>query len=197
MQVSGRAIIFVVLVVALAMSAGAWWSRYNESRQAAKVWGSQSARLLVNAPAVELIRLGDRRGSEVGGAEIIAGREATEVRQLSGKPGLVHLRAVFTQDSNFDWASLVRPAPAEALERPWAYALRFIEGDARLTVLLDGAFSALMKLERPGEPAATVDFDHAKPVGAAIRSYLTDVGVLGEPDAATQPAPDGAAADPR
>ena len=54
--------------------------------------------------------------------------------------------------------------------------------------MLDGAFSGLMKLERPGEPAATVDFNPAKPVGAAIRSYLADVGALGEPDAAAQPA---------
>ncbi|MCC6491988.1 MAG: hypothetical protein IT424_03095 [Pirellulales bacterium] len=173
MQISGRLVIVVTLGVALAMAGGAWLYQFQLSRQAARFWGGPAARLIVASPTVELLELADDGAATQQAAELVAGRAVVGRQDLSSQPGLIHLRHVFTQDSNFDW----RPRREEAGESRWAYALRFSDGPQALVVLLSRQFDRLGKLQGDGRHVAVLD--SSRPAGA-ITKYLSDLGVLQE-----------------
>lgn len=176
MQISGRLIIAVVLSLAVAMSGGAWLYQYSYSRQAAAFWGSEAAQLIVKSPQLDLLELApagsDRDAGPVDG-ERIAGQPIVAEHDLSGKPGLIHLRHVFTQDSNFDW-NAKRREPASG-SRDWGYALRFADGDHRQIVLLDHDFKLLGK---PSADGQQVDLIPCPRLASSLVRYLTDVGTL-------------------
>lgn len=179
MQISGRLIIAVVLSLAVAMSGGAWLYQYSYSRHAAAFWGAPAARLLVKSPQLALLELapagsGDKpTGDEPLERELIVGQPVAAEHDLSAKPGLIHLRHVFTQDSNFDWDAQ-RREPATG-SRDWGYALRFTEDDQQLTVLLDRDFKLLGKLSPDGRQ---VDLLPCPRLATPLVRYLTDVGAL-------------------
>ena len=176
MQISGRLVIAVVLILAVAMSGGAWLYQYSYSRQAAAFWGAPAARLLVKSPQLDLLTLspaGGDQDDQPGERELIAGQPVAAAHDLSAKPGLIHLRHVFTQDSNFDWAAQSRE-PATG-SRDWGYALRFAEGGQQLTVLLDEDFKVLGRLTDDGQQ---VDLLPCPRLAEPVARYLTDVGAL-------------------
>jgi hypothetical protein len=172
MQVSGRVIIVAVLALALAMAGGAWWYQYQGSRRAAAFWGREAATLLIASPTVEFLELGQSVDT-VGEAPTVAGRAIAATHPLRDKPGLIHLRYVFTQDVNFPWEARRREA-IEA-DQDWAYALRFAERDRALVILLRSDFQEIGKLEGDGKH---VDVLPSSRPAAAIKKYLTAIGVL-------------------
>lgn len=175
MQVSGRIAILAAIGFAVAMTGGAWWYQYRASRQAAAFWGTRDATLLVRSDHVALVELGDRL-AENQAEETVAGRSMAASHDLSGQPGLVHLRHAFTQDANVEWDGR-RTAPAGE-SGPWAYALVFSTGGERLVVLLSEQLDALGRLrESPGHDAA-VDVVPCPRLAGPVRKYLTDVGAL-------------------
>jgi hypothetical protein len=161
-------IILVTVGLGVAMAGGAWWYRWQQSRRAAAFWGEEVG-LLTNAPNVEFVKFGGD------GEEKIAGRPVENSIDLSQKPGLIHLRFVFAEDVNFEWDKQRRETVGDAA--PWAYALRFSEGDRQLVVLFPAEFDLLGKLEGDGEHLHVVPIPRA---AAAIRKYLTDIGAIGE-----------------
>jgi hypothetical protein len=169
MQISGRIIILTAFAVALALSGGAWWYQYESSNRAAAYWGPTGARLLVKAPRVEFLELG-QPGEAAKGASL-AGRPVVAEHDLSDKQGLVHLRFVFTQDAYYLWDGR-RHEPVNDGQR-WAYALRFAEGDQTLEVLLASNFKQIGRLE-----GDHVDALPSPRIAASVMKYLTDVGVL-------------------
>jgi hypothetical protein len=171
MQVSGRIIILSAFAIAVALAGGAWWYHYQGSQRAAEFWGGPAARQLVKSPRLELLELGEL--AEAGEAKrTVAGRAVLAEHDLSDQPGLVHLRFIFTQDAHFEWAGRKR-VPLDA-ELDWAYALRFVEGEQELIVLLRRDFEQIGKLE--GEH---IDVLPSPRIAAPVMQYLSrDIGVL-------------------
>ena len=176
MQISGRLIIAIVLILAVAMSGGAWLYQYGYSRHAAAFWGAPAARLIIKSPRLDLMELGPAGADsdqEDGEKERIAGQLVATKHDLSSKPGLIHLRHVFTQDSNFDWAAQRREPAAGS--RDWGYALCFADGDQQLLVLLDRDFKLAGRLSADGQQ---VDLLPCPRLATPLIRYLTDVGAL-------------------
>jgi len=170
MQVSGRIVILATFGIAVALSGGAWWYHYQTTRRAAEFWGATGAHLLVKAAQLELLELGQRTADGDDGP-MLAGRTVVAEHDLSRKPGLVHLRFVFTQDANFLWEKR-RREPVDAAP-DWAYALRFTEGEQVLVVLLRRDFQRVGKLA-----GKQVEVLPSPRIERSVRQYLTDVGVL-------------------
>jgi hypothetical protein len=177
-QISGRVIILTIFGIGLTLSAGAWWYHYIGARQAAAFWGSPAGRLIVRGPEVTFYELGElavEDASEESADEAtrkrIAGRIVESKIDLSGKPGLIHLRHVFTQDSNFQWEGRTRePVGAES---DWAYAVRFGEGDLETLVLFRRDFERIGNLD--GEEVDTLP---APRIAKPVTQYLKDIGAL-------------------
>ncbi len=169
-QISGRVIILTIFGIGLALSGGAWWYHYLGARQAAAFWGSPAGRLIVRGPEVTFFHLGELAEEKPAG-ERIAGRVVEREVDLTGKQGLVHLRHVFTQDSNFQWEGRTRE-PVDAAN-DWGYAVRFGEGDLETVVLFRSDFERIGKLD--GEE---VDALPSPRIAKAVRQYLGDVGAL-------------------
>lgn len=185
MQISGRLIIVGMFALAIAMSGGAWLYQYSYSRHSAEFWGP-AGRLVVKSPELQLLELaatpaGD--GDEEAEAEAnltnqVAGRAVVDHHDLRKKPGLIHLRHVFTQDSNFQWEHrAVEPVDGE---REWAYAVRFVDGEAEQIVLFTRDFEVMGKLSADGKQVETLPCAR---MAGAVTTYLRDVGAL-EPAAA-------------
>jgi hypothetical protein len=134
--------------------------------------------LIVRGPEVTFYELGEFAAD--GFDERIAGRLIEREVDLSGKPGLIHLRHVFTQDSNFDWDGRTREPVGAASD--WAYAVRFGEGDLETVVLFRRDFERIGKLD-----GAEVDTLPAPRIAKSVMQYLRDVGAL-KPDAKPQAA---------
>jgi hypothetical protein len=176
MQISGRVIIIGAFALALSMSGGAWWYHYTQVRQAAAFWGSPGGRLLVRGPEITFFELGDSE-SVPPAVEKIAGRKVLASRDLSGKPGLVHLRHALYQDASFVWEGRKRE-PVDA-SGDWAYAIRFAEGEQAMTVLFPRSFERVGKVD-----GSNVEVLPAPRIAQSVRRYLTDIGAIGGEEAA-------------
>lgn len=183
MQISGRLVIVVMFALAIAMSGGAWLYQYSYSRHSAEFWGP-AGRLVVKSPELQLLELtaagpsaeGDEAGAEANLTNQVAGRAVVDHHDLRKKPGLIHLRHVFTQDSNFQWEQrAVEPVDGE---REWAYAVRFVDGEAEQLVLFTRDFTLMGKLSADGEQVETLPCAR---LAGAVTTYLRDVGALEKP----------------
>jgi hypothetical protein len=129
------------------MAGGAWVYQYTYSRQTAQFWG-ESSRLIGKSPELQFLQLDSLpEGEEQDDAALensVAGRRVISHHDLRNEKGLIHLRHVFIQDSNFQWDALSREPAAS--DRDWAYALRFVEGPSEQMVLLDRSFQFMGKL---------------------------------------------------
>ncbi|BBO36286.1 hypothetical protein [Lacipirellula parvula] len=181
MQISGRLIIVVMFALAIAMSGGAWLYQYSYSRHSAEFWGPAGS-LIVKSPELQLLELapadspaeGEDAGAEVDLSNQVAGRNVVDHHDLRKKPGLIHLRHVFTQDSNFVWDER-SVEPVDGGKREWAYAVRFVDGEAEQIVLFTRDFELMGKLSADG---ATVEVLPCARMAGAVTTYLRDVGAL-------------------
>jgi len=175
-QIPGKILVLATFGIGVAMAVGAWWYNYQQSYRAAEFWGSHDAALLVGNSQLKLLSLVDRPVAEPSTAnpttQVIAGRAAVDEADLTGKPGLVHLRHALTYDANFTWDQR-RSAPEATID--WAYALRFFKADATpLVVLFTRDFAQLGRVDADGR---VVDSLPCPKLGPVIREYLGEVGV--------------------
>jgi hypothetical protein len=97
-----------------------WWFRYAATHRAAKFWGPETARLIRDAPLVEL-REHDSP-------------HAAPARDISRAPGLTHLRNALLEDRSYRWpAQPIQPPP------PWRWAIEFAEPSAKKATLFFSA----------------------------------------------------------
>jgi hypothetical protein len=170
MQVSGRIVILTALGIAVALSGGAWWYHYQATRQAAKFWGPTGVRLLVKSPSLELLELGAPATSD-DAQQTLARQAIVASHDLSRKPGLIHLRFVFTQDAYFHWSERQREKVGGG--SIWEYALRFTDEKSTMVVLLRRDFHEIGKLD-----GDQVDVLPSPRIASSVRQYLTEIGVL-------------------
>src|SRR5262245_471220 len=81
---SGKLVILGVVAIATVAAAASWWFRYKATHRAAEFWGSEDARLIRDAPIVEMYE---------------------PARDISAARGLVHLRNALLEDRSFQWPS--------------------------------------------------------------------------------------------
>jgi hypothetical protein len=135
MKVSGKLVIIAMLTLALAAAGASWWFRFTATHRAAKFWGSDVARLIRDAPKVELLRLGLPNTIGLESSDVAHQVETANFHDVSKGRGLVHLRNALLQDRSYDW-----PAQPRKPRSYWSWALRFRDDrTGELETILIGA----------------------------------------------------------
>jgi hypothetical protein len=175
-QIPGKILVLATFGIGVAMAAGAWWYNYQQSYRAAEFWGARDAAQLVGNSQLKILSLMDRAVAEPSkgdsAPQVIAGRNAVEEADLTGKPGLVHLRHALTYDANFAWDQ--RRAPPDRTA-DWAFAFQFAKDEATpLVVVFTRDFEQLGRVDADGH---VVDTLPCPKLGPVIREYLGKLGV--------------------
>jgi hypothetical protein len=143
---SGARLVIGLLVLGVTAGIVGIWYQRGQTRRCLAFYGPDAARMVTAAPVVELWTLGP--GAEPG---VLVALERADV---TGAPGLVHLRRGLVEDANFRWL------PAES----WDRALVFADPTGRPPVVLvidlaeasggagegKGAAGSLAMVGRPG-----------------------------------------------
>jgi hypothetical protein len=111
---SGSRIVVGLLGLGLALAAFALVFQWRQTDDCLGFYGSDVARAITSAPHVELWHLADGAAA---GRLVATGR-----CDVSGAPGLVHLRRGLVEDANFAWGP---PASQRLPSGAWAAALVF------------------------------------------------------------------------
>ena len=153
MHNSGKLLIITMFVAALAAAATSWWFRYSATHHTAQFWGPEAARLIRDAPQVELLTLqpattaaDDTKTPE----EIHLGSAAwtiTARHDISAAHGLVHLRNALLEDNSFNWSQTSIPPDFTCRT---ALLFRDPDTSSPLPILLSSDFQLLQTLP-PGE----------------------------------------------
>jgi len=164
--VRGRLVIALIVLLGLSAAGFAWWFRWRQGHRAVALWGGEAAALLVRAPRVTALQLGEPPGSA--GAddpclEIDSRRWPIRRRRpLETAPGVVHARQALVEDASYDWTS-----PAPRCVRHWDYALEFGDGSRRRTLVLDLQCRRARLL--PGSVEADIS-----PIASGMRTFLEE-----------------------
>lgn len=142
---SGRYAIIAIAVLAIGGALFNWTYQRELHRRSLELWGAELARLIVQAPEVEAMRLtpadasdaapaADEQPAEIisvdGGAWRVVDR--VRIETPSQAPGSTHLRRSLVNDKSFDWE-----AAGDDCQPDWQYAVRFREGDTEQTLVID------------------------------------------------------------
>jgi hypothetical protein len=161
--VSGKLVIIGILTVALTGAAVSWFFRYNATHRAAEYWGPETARLIRDAPIVEVfnpttpITIPSNDTAGVGGF-------IDETRDVSTAHGLVHLRTALLEDHSFDWP----PKPVSP-DVQWKHSLLFRNKGLGNTAIL--LFSPDFKLVNV---AGAKEMLSCAPIAAGLREMFAE-----------------------
>jgi hypothetical protein len=164
MQVSGRLLVLATFAIGIAMAAGAWWYNYRQSYRAAEFWGARDAALIVGSDRVELLRISFLPTDPADQTSALHRVESTV--DLTGKPGLVHLRHALTYDANYDWD---HRGQEQVGHRDWGFAVRFSQNGTSLNVLFAPDFTALGRLDKV---SGLIEVLPCPRLGPAMLDYL-------------------------
>jgi len=132
MKIRGKAIILGVFAVAIVASGFAIWYQARLTAHCLELWNAENVRRIQTAEQVELLTLADDPKSTTDPTvawsdQVLA---VAEHRDISRARGLIHLRAAFCNDRNFDWdAEPPNDTPV------WKYGLRFGGEDPQALVI--------------------------------------------------------------
>jgi hypothetical protein len=149
----GKLVILLMFLLALVLSAYAWWHRYHENPKSKAFWGPRAILAIQRADSVEFLTLQPEpteHTSEVTSNEnglAIDGKSYQAIaRDIHSVPGLVHARHALIDDNSYLWDS---PPRAEPLEKDfWDFGLRFRDGPEQVTVLFDRSGEDIYWLEK-------------------------------------------------
>jgi hypothetical protein len=126
---SGKFVIIAIVAVAVAAAGASWWFRYSATNRAAEYWDPIVARLIRDAPVVELYKY-DRLPNAAFLSEHESYLDVGAGRDISHAPGLVHLRSALLEDRSFSWP------PEDMKSVSWGWVLVFRESPRGLAVML-------------------------------------------------------------
>ena len=143
---SGSVLVLGLLLLGLGAAVTGIWFQWGQTRRCLEFYGPRVARLIAEAPRVELWTL--EPGSS---PRHLRGLDRQDVSQA---PGLVHLRRGLVEDANFRWEEVgnkTAPLPVAA----WDSALMFAtpeDGDSFAVLAIDFAEDggALTVVGQPG-----------------------------------------------
>jgi hypothetical protein len=177
MHNSGKLLIVTMFVAALAAAATSWWFRYEATHRPAQFWGPEAARLIRDAPLVELLTLqpaaiavDDAKSPD----EIHFGTAAwtiTSHHDISAAHGLVHLRNALLEDRSFNWSKDSLPAN---LAYHTALLFRESETSDPLPILLSSDFQFLQTLPLGEKSPRTVS---CHPIAAGLAETTAEWSV--------------------
>lgn len=159
--IDGKYALLVVIALGVAGAGGGWWYQHNLQRHSLELWGHDAARLMLNAPEVDLCTLEQTSGTSLSTKIVIEGQSyvTEDCGSVAGRRGFVHLRHSLLNDYSFDW-----PDPAAGAKR-WRYLLRFRDGEKTARLVLADDFHYAMLLET-GATACI------KPIAAGMKTVL-------------------------
>ena len=115
---SGARLVIGLLILGVTAGLVGIWYQRGQTRRCLAFYGPGAARMVTAAPVVELWTLGP--GAEPG---VLVAIERADV---SGAPGLVHLRRGLVEDNNFRWqagpSAVSGRLPAESWDRALVFA---------------------------------------------------------------------------
>ena len=131
----GKTIILLAAAIGLGLGALSVVYHHSLGRRAIAWWGPAGMELIAYAPRVDALKISPMQGDAKADGESVtidSQKYRVERRQdVSQWPGIDHVRHGLLQDVNFNWDSKSR----RSNEINWKYALEFIDGDRRLTVV--------------------------------------------------------------
>jgi hypothetical protein len=183
MRNSGKLLILAMFLVAFVAAGASWWFRYSATHRAAQFWGPEAARLIRDAPQVELLtlRAANRQVLRVDGQPPIAAAEPTDKvrlgsvawpvdtrRDISAAPGLTHLRSALLEDRSFTWGPFLSDH-----DEQWTTAILFRESarSEPLTILFLPSFQRA-HVYRPGSDRSQLV--GTQPIAAGLAETITD-----------------------
>jgi hypothetical protein len=171
-------VIATFLMLGLAAALFAVWHLRAQSRQALEFFGSRRARLFVQAPAAELMRLAPAESTNGAATNSLAetqiemaGRayEILDRRDAVATRGFLHVRRGLMTDASYQW-----PAMPLASATRWDYAVRFMDGGEE--VLLVVAFDPPLVSAQGLEQAASI-----APVAQGIEAFFRQAFQTSDP----------------
>jgi hypothetical protein len=160
---SGSKVVLGIFGLAIVAATLSWWYRFETAHESTKFWGPHFALLIVEPSDVTAFTLAK---SDEGSFPILDDKYLrTDTKSLTDAPGMTHLRTSIAHDRNYLWDK-----PVKADE--WACGLQF-EADGRsATVLFNGDFTVLGRLNRRGDDLRVVD---CTPMAETLRKYFEGV----------------------
>ena len=135
--------IFAMGGVAISAAIFAIWYNHVKTHRVNSCWGPDAIHLLIHAPHVELLELGDVFNTPVD-ENIRTDKGKVQIltrTSISHAKGLTHLRHALRQDVSYCWDTSVIKNPN------WSHGMRFIDGDQQLTLVFDLQIGALQTVE--------------------------------------------------
>ncbi|HEY4234349.1 MAG TPA: hypothetical protein VGM76_13035 [Lacipirellulaceae bacterium] len=189
MQNSGKLLIIAMFVVALAAASASWWFRYAATHRAAQFWGPEAARLIRDAPIVELLSLQStpwqvlRSSASISDHEQAASKSSSVIEEIrlgnatlkitargdiSNAPGITHLRSALLEDRSFDWGPFVSDH-----DEQWTTAILFRESDESqpLTILFLPNFTRAL-VYRPDSDGS--ELIGTQPIAAGLAETINE-----------------------
>jgi len=154
---SGARLVIGLLVLGVTAGLVGIWYQRGQTRRCLAFYGPDAARMVTSAPVVELWTLAP--GAEPG---VLVALERADV---TGAPGLVHLRRGLVEDANFRWPVAPSAARGRLPAESWDRALVFADpttGRPPVVLVIDlaegsggagegkGAGGSLAMVGRPG-----------------------------------------------
>ena len=153
---SGSALVLGLLLLGLVAAVTGIWFQWGQTRRCLDFYGPRVAKLIAEAPRVELWTL--EPGSSPRRMRAVARQDVSQA------PGLVHLRRGLVEDANFRWeagddrgaplpaaawdSALVFATPEDEESTAAVLAIDFAEGGGALTVVGQAGRIGLGRLER-------------------------------------------------
>ena len=182
----GKLAILVILGLACGATSFAIWYNHKKTRRIIRFFGPSPTVLIARAPDVKFLQLAPTTdaGDEVDQEILAAGEQELVVlnrHEISEARGLKHLRHALRQDVSYAWEDSAKP------NSEWPYALQFIHGPRRETLLLHPDSSpfipvaVMADLQRKLPNAALqvfpdtrhgLPFSHAEECARALRRFL-------------------------
>jgi len=153
--------------VAIFAAIFAIWYNHVKTHRVNSCWGPDAVHLLVHAPHVEFLGLGDAFNTPVD-KNIPTDKANVQVltrTSISHAKGLTHLRHALRQDVSYCWDTCVVKNPN------WSHGMQFIDGDQKLTLVFDLQIGALQTLE------SRITLQLTEKMARGIETYFQEISV--------------------
>ena len=178
MYYSGKLVIIGILAVAVASAAASWWFRYAATHRAAQFWGPETARLIRDAPTVELYQ-SKPPATFTPLSRIDDFLERADARDVSNAPGLTHLRNALLEDRSYRWP----PRPMQPVQRwPWLLSFRNERQNEAAVLVFSPDWQYVGRLGRK-------EVVSCQPIADGLAEMLGELAPAGEANAIAPPAP--------
>ena len=161
----GKFVVGLILLLATAIAAASIWLAHQQMRHVIPAMTPQVTQLIVNAPAVELLKVAPGQDAAPGSSETISidGRpyQILDRRAIDPASEITRIRRWLVRDDNYDWNSPADdPAPAA-----WQYVLTFNDDPDKASLAIDADAHHVYIM--PSGPAIS-----SRPMSENLRHFL-------------------------